>query len=60
MTMGEVASVIERDVGIKVGKITARGVVVPRSDLGNHMAADLLRDKEAFNIQCLPLCCTLL
>ena len=60
MTLGEVASVIERDIGIRVGNITARGVSVPRSDLGNYMAADLLRDKEAFNIQCIPLCCTLL
>ena len=60
MTLGEVASVIERDTGIRVGKMTARGVVVPRSDHGNHLAADLLRDKEAFNIQCLPPCCTLL
>ena len=43
MTLGEVASVIERDIGIRVGSIAARGVSVPRSELGNYMAADLLR-----------------
>ena len=60
MTLGEVASVIERDIGIRVGNIRARGVPIPRRDLGNYMAADFLKDKEEFNIQCLPLCCTLL
>ena len=60
LTMAEVAQVIETDIGIRVGKLTVRGVVISRRDLGNHMAADLLRDKEVFTIQCLPLCCTLL
>ena len=60
LTMAEVAQVIESDIGIRVGKITIRGLMIPRGRLGYHMAADLLKDKEVFTIHCLPLCCTLL
>lgn len=60
LTMAEVAQVIENHIGIRVGKITARGVMIPRERLGSHMAADLLRDKEVFTVHMLPLCCILL
>ena len=60
LTMAEIVQVIEDDIGIRVGELTVRGVVIPRGHHGNHMAADLLRDKEVFTIQCLPLCCTIL
>lgn len=54
MTMSEVAGVLEADIGIRVGAITARGVTIPREALGNHMAADLLKDREAFTVYCRP------
>ena len=63
MTMAEVARIIESNVGthrFRVGKLTVRGRIIPRSELGNYMAADLLRDREDFTIQLLPLCCTVL
>ena len=60
MTMAEVASIIESNIGIRVGKLTVRGRIIPRSELGNYVAADLLKDREDFTIHCLPLCCTVL
>ena len=60
MTMAEVASIIESNIGIRIGKITARGMIIQRSQLGNYVAADILKDGEDFTIECLPLCCTVL
>ena len=60
MTMAEVASIIEGNIGIRVGSITARGMTIQQSQLGNYVAADILKDGEDFTIQCLPLCCTVL
>ena len=55
LTMAKIAQVIENDIGIRVGNMTVRGVVVPPKQREEYMAADLLRDKETFTIQCLPL-----
>ena len=63
MMMAEVARIIESNVGtyrFRVGRLTVRGRIIPRSELGNYMAADLLKDGEDFTIQLLPLCCTVL
>ena len=60
MTMAEVARVIESNIGIRVGKLMVRGRIIPRSEFGNYMAADLLKDGEDFTIDQLPLCCTVL
>ena len=56
MTMAEVASIIESNVGIRVGKLTVRGRIIPRSELGNYVAADLLKDREDFTIFTASLC----
>ena len=50
LTMAEVAQVIKDDIGIRVVKMTVRGVVILRGHHGGYMAADLLRDKEVFTI----------
>ena len=60
MTMAEVASIIESNIGIRIGKIRARGMIIQRAQLGNYVAADILKDGEDFTIECLPLCCTVL
>ena len=60
MTMAEVARIIESNIGIRVGKLTARGRIIHRSELGNYVAADILKDGEDFTIYCLPLYCTVL
>ena len=63
MTMAEVARIIEfeSNIGIRAGKIImAGGRIIQRSELGNYVTADILKDGEDFNIHCLPLCCTVL
>ena len=60
MTMAEVARIIENNIGIRVGELTVRGRIIPRWELGNYVAADLLKDGEDFTIVLLPLCCTVL
>ena len=60
MTMADVASIIESNIGIRIGKVTARGMIIHRSELGNYVAADILKDGEGFTLQLLPLCCTVL
>ena len=60
LTMAEAVQVTETDIRIIVRRLTVRRVVISQGNLGNYMAADLMRDKEVFTIQCLPLCCTLL
>ena len=60
MTMAEVAGIIESNIGIRIGRILARGRIIHRSELGNYVAADILKDGEDFTLYCIARCCTVL
>ena len=50
MTMADVVATIEANPGpLHIGRVLVRGQVIPRAQLANFKAADLLRNNEAFN-----------
>ena len=60
MTMADAISTIERDLGpMYVGRVLVRGQHIPRAQLRNYKATDLLRENEAFNMY-LAAKCTIL
>ena len=60
MTMADAISTIERDLGpMYVGLVLVRGQHIPRAQLRNYKATDLLRNNEAFNMY-LAAKCTIL
>ena len=50
MTMADVVATIEANLPpLRIGRVLVRGQVIPRAQLANFKAADLLRNNEAFN-----------